>query len=328
MFSCVPGFLCGNARKRLVKLMDCNLTKKNCIRRYFKQRPHLVFIIPTTVILGILVLIPTIFLYFISVTNYELGYNLLKTKFVGIDNYIRLFSGTDKVFWYSVQISLIFMLVTTIIELVLGYFVASLLNMKEFKLKGFVFGCLIVPLAMTPSITGQIWKLMMNSEYGLFNYILNIILGLKVTWLGSYMAFMSIIIIDVWQWTPYMALIIYAGLRSLPADPYESARVDGANILQQLRYITLPLLKPLLILVILFRSMDSLKLFDIPYVLTQGGPGNATELMSLHIFRLGFAQTGFVGRAAAMSVVLLIIITVLSQLILKYLRNERGSAPQ
>lgn len=306
--------------------MNNNLAKENYIKRYFRKRPHLLFIMPTTVILGILVLIPTVFLYYISMTNYELGYNLLKVKFVGIDNYIRLFSGKDRVFWHSVQISLIFMLFTTVIELVMGYLVASLLNMKEFKLKGFVFGCLIVPIAMTPSVTGQIWKLIMNSEYGVLNYILNIITGMKITWLSANLAFLSIIIIDVWQWTPYMALIIYAGLRSIPAEPYESAKVDGANIFQKFRYITIPLLKPLLILVVLFRGMDSLKLFDIPYVLTQGGPGNTTELMSLHVFRLGFAQTGFIGRAAAMSVFLLLTITFLSQFILKYFRNERGSA--
>ncbi|MCG8498884.1 MAG: sugar ABC transporter permease [Firmicutes bacterium] len=306
--------------------MDDRLTKKKGIKQYFMQRPHLIFLMPTTIILAILVIIPTVFLYYISMTDYELGYNLLKAEFVGFENYIRLFSGKDAVFWHSVWISLLFMLATTSIELVLGYLTASLLNLKEFKLKGLVFGWLIIPIAMTPSITGQIWKLIMNAEYGLLNHILEIVFGTKITWLGAEMAFLSIIIIDIWQWTPYMALIIYAGLRSIPAEPYESARVDGANILQKFRYITIPLLKPLLILVVLFRGMDSLKLFDIPYVLTQGGPGNATELMSLHIFRLGFAQTGFIGRAAAMSVVLLLTITFLSQFILKYFRNERGRA--
>lgn len=306
--------------------MDYNLTKENRIKQYFRKRPHLAFVMPTTVILGILVLIPTIFLYYISMTNYELGYDLLKAKYVGFDNYIRLFSGKDRVFWHSVQISLIFMFVTTALELVMGYFIASLLNIKEFKLKGLVFGCLIVPIAMTPSITGQIWKLIMNSEYGVLNYILNITAGIKITWLSADFAFWSVVIIDIWQWTPYMALIVYAGLRSIPPEPYESANVDGANIFQKLWYITIPLLKPLLILVVLFRGMDSLKLFDIPYVLTQGGPGNATEIMSLHIFRLGFAQTGFIGRAAAMSIILLLIITFISQFILKYFRNERGSA--
>lgn len=306
--------------------MNDNLSEKTGIKRYFAQRPHLVFIMPTTIVLGLLVLIPTVFLYAISMTNYEMGYSLLNVKFAGLDNYIRLFSGKDKVFWYSVQISLVFMVVTTAAELVLGYFIASLLNLREFKLKGLVFGCLIIPIAMTPSIAGQIWKLMMNAEYGVLNYLLQLAAGMKIIWLSADMAFFSIVLIDIWQWTPYMALIIYAGLRSIPAEPFESAKVDGANALQNLRYITVPLLKPLLILVILFRSMDSLKLFDIPYVLTQGGPGNKTELMSLHIFRLGFAQTGFIGRAAAMSVVLLVIITFLSQFILKYFRNERGTA--
>jgi len=299
-------------------------SKNNRIKRYFHRKPYMLFILPTIIFLGLLIIFPTVFLYYISMTNFELGYSFASAKFVGLANYIRLFSGVDADFYHSVFISLIFMVVTTCLELVLGYMVALLLNHKEFKLKGLVFGCLIVPIAMTPSIAGQVWKLMMNSEYGVLDYILSFFIKTKVIWLSSDMAFFSLIIIDIWQWTPYMAMIIYAGLRAMPVEPFESAKVDGASIFQQFRYITLPLLKPLLILVILFRGMDSLKLFDIPYVLTQGGPGNVTELMSLHIYRLGFGRTGFIGRSAAMSMVLLIIITVLSQVVLKIFQKEES----
>lgn len=291
----------------------------NKTSRYFKSKPYLIYIAPTIIILGILVTVPTLFLWLISFTNYEMGYDFFSAKFVGLKNYTRLFGGGDSVFYHSLWISMLFMLITTSCELVLGYLIAALLNLKEFALKSVVVGCLIVPIAMTPSIAGQIWKLILNSEYGVLNYLLNMFFNFKITWLGPENSFMSIIMIDIWQWTPYVAVILYAGLRSMPAEPQESAMVEGANILHRFYYITLPILKPLIVLVLLFRSIDSLKLFDIPYVLTQGGPGNATELMSLHIFRLGFAQTGFIGRAAAMSVVLTLIITLVSQLFMKML---------
>ncbi|MGO4371267.1 carbohydrate ABC transporter permease [Paenibacillus sp. MCAF20] len=235
------------------------------IRSYFEKRPHLVYIMPAMVILGALTFLPTIFLYVLSVTDYELGYSSF--NFVGLDNFIRLFSGQDAEFWYSVSISIGFMIITTVIELLLGFWLAVLLD-REFKLKFLVFACMIVPIAMTPSITGQVWKLMMNAEYGVLNYFLQFVGG-KVIWLSGENAFWSTVLVDVWQNTPFVALIIYAGIRSLPSDPYEAAAIDGANNLQIFRNITMPLLWPMILLAVIFRAIDSLKTFDIPYSLTQ-----------------------------------------------------------
>ncbi|MBB6633796.1 carbohydrate ABC transporter permease [Cohnella thailandensis] len=287
------------------------------LRRYFHNRPHLVYIGPALLILGILTFVPTIFLYGLSLTNYELGYP--DFKFVGIDNFVRLFSGQDAEFWYSVRISLGFMIIVTVIELLLGFGLAVLLD-REFKLKPLAFACLIVPIAMTPSITGQIWKLMLNAENGVVNYLLGFVGG-KVIWLSAENAFLSTVLVDVWQNTPFVALIIYAGMRSLPSEPYEAAAIDGANRTQIFRYITLPLLLPMILLAVVFRAIDSLKTFDIPYSLTQGGPGSSTEFLSMHVYRLGFAQTGWVGRSAAVSVVLLVLITVISWFLIRAYRK-------
>ncbi|MGO4541442.1 carbohydrate ABC transporter permease [Paenibacillus sp. 2TAB19] len=287
------------------------------IRSYFEKRPHLVYIMPAMVILGALTFLPTIFLYVLSVTDYELGYSSF--NFVGLDNFIRLFSGQDAEFWYSVSISIGFMIITTVIELLLGFWLAVLLD-REFKLKFLVFACMIVPIAMTPSITGQVWKLMMNAEYGVLNYFLQFVGG-KVIWLSGENAFWSTVLVDVWQNTPFVALIIYAGIRSLPSDPYEAAAIDGANNLQIFRNITMPLLWPMILLAVIFRAIDSLKTFDIPYSLTQGGPGSSTEFLSLHVYRLGFAGTGWIGRSAAVSVVLLILTTVISMVLIKMYRK-------
>jgi len=287
------------------------------LRRYFHNRPHLVYIGPALLILGILTFVPTIFLYGLSLTNYELGYP--DFKFVGIDNFVRLFSGQDAEFWYSVRISLGFMIIVTVIELLLGFGLAVLLD-REFKLKPLAFACLIVPIAMTPSITGQIWKLMLNAENGVVNYLLGFVGG-KVIWLSAENAFLSTVLVDVWQNTPFVALIIYAGMRSLPSEPYEAAAIDGANRTQIFRFITLPLLLPMILLAVVFRAIDSLKTFDIPYSLTQGGPGSSTEFLSMHVYRLGFAQTGWVGRSAAVSVVLLVLITVISWFLIRAYRK-------
>lgn len=290
-------------------------------RAYFRQRPHMKYIAPAMFVMVVLSVLPTIFLLVISLTNYQLGWNFGRAKFVGIANFIRLFTGADPDFWHSVWISVAFMALATGIEMLLGFGIASLLNSSEFKLKPLVIGILIVPLAMTPSIAAQMWKLMLNAEYGIINSILQAVLNTKVVWLSQSMAFWSVLLVDCWQYTPFVTLILYAGLRSMPTEPYEAASIDGATRLQTLRFITLPMMKKLIFLALLMRAIDSLKLFDTAFVLTQGGPGNATEFLSLHVFRLANAQNGLIGRAAAVALVLLVIVTVVSRLLIREQRK-------
>lgn len=274
------------------------------------------------VTMAFLSIVSTVFLVLISLTNYQLGWKFGRAKFVGIKNFVRLFSGADPDFWHSVWISLLFMVLATCIELILGFLIAMLLNSSEFKLKPLVIGIMIIPLAMTPSIAAQMWKLMLNAEYGVINEITQKLFNLKIIWLSKDMAFWSILIVDIWQFTPFVTLIIYAGLRSMPVDPYESAEMDGANKLQILFFITIPMMRKLIYLTILLRAIDALKLFDTAFVLTQGGPGNATEFLSLHIFRLANAQNGLIGRAAATALVLLAIVTIISNLLIRQQRKE------
>jgi len=292
------------------------------IKLFLHKNQHIKYITPAMVTMFILSIVPTIFLFIISFTNYQLGWKFGRTKFVGIKNFVRLFSGADPDFWHSVWISLLFMVLATCIELILGFLLAMLLNSSEFKLKPLVIGIMIIPLAMTPSIAAQMWKLMLNSEYGIVNEILQSLFNLKVVWLSKDMAFWSILIVDIWQFTPFVTLIIYAGLRSLPVDPYESAAMDGASTIQMLFYITIPMMRKLIYLTILLRAIDALKLFDTAFVLTQGGPGNATEFLSLHVYRLANAQNGLIGRAAATALVLLVIVTVISNFLIRQQRKD------
>jgi multiple sugar transport system permease protein len=213
------------------------------------------------------------------------------------------------------------MLLATGLEMALGFFIASLLNNTEFMCKPLIVGIMIVPLAMTPSIAAQMWKLMLNAEYGILNHILQSLFHVKVVWLSPQLAFWSVLLVDLWMFTPFVTLIIYAGLRSMPAEPYESAAIDGASRLQMLRFITLPMMRKLLFLTILMRAIDSLKLFDTAFVLTQGGPGNATEFLSLHVYRLANAQNGLIGRAASVALVLLVIVSAVSTALIKQQRK-------
>ncbi len=292
------------------------------VKQYLKKRPYLPYIAPAMIIMISLTIFPTVFLYLISMTNYQLGWDWGRVRFVGLENYFRLFTGGDPDFWNAVYISLKFMVITTAAEMVFGFFIGKLLSDMEFSLKPAVFAILIVPIVMTPSIAGNIWKLMFNAEYGIINYLLNQLGISGVAWLDADMSFCSVIIADVWQWTPFVALISYAGLCSLPADQYEAARIDGGNAVQLFRYITLPSLRGLILLTMIFRTADSLKIYDMPFVLTQGGPVNSTEFLSLHIYRLANAQNGLIGRAAANAIVLVAISTVVSRGLMHYQRKE------
>lgn len=294
------------------------------LRRCLSRNPHWKYIAPAMIVLFALSIAPTLFLLGVSLTNYQLGWKLSRAKFVGFANYTRLFTGRDPDFWHAVLISVEFMVLATAVQMVLGFIVALMLNKREFRLKPLIVGILIVPLAMTPTIAGQMWKLMFNAEYGLINYVLDALFGVKVTWLSSQMAFWSILIVDVWQFTPFVALILYAGLRSLPTDPLEAAMIDGAGPVRSLFYVTIPMMKKLIFLALLMRAVDALKLFDTAFVLTQGGPGNATEFLSLHVYRLVNAQNGLLGRGAAVAVVLLVLVTIISRMLIRLQRRKEG----
>lgn len=288
----------------------------------WKRKPYLLYISPAMMIMTVLTVFPSVFLYVISMTNYQLGWDFSQARWVGFSNYLRLFTGEDSDFYNAVFISLKFMTLAASIEMVLGFLIGKLLNDSEFKLKPLVFAILIIPIVMTPTIAGNIWKLMFNAEYGIVNYWIGKLGFEKVAWLDADHAFFSVLLADIWQWTPFVILIFYAGMRSLPHEQYEAARVDGANTLQLFRHITLPALRPLIFLILIFRTVDSLKIYDMPFVLTQGGPGNSTEFLSLHIYRLANAQNGLIGRAAANAVVLLIISTVISAVLIRLQRKE------
>lgn len=307
------------------KVASKSQVKKNVLAErqpWLKQNPYMPFVTPTLVVMSLLFVLPILFVFIISLTNYELGNSLEQIRFEGLGNYIRLFNGKQVGFYHSIYISLLFTVLGTLLQLVIGMACALVLNC-DFKGKAAAVACLIIPIALTPSISSQIWKLMLNKEFGVINYFLKGLTGITVSWMDSKHAFLSVLIATVWQFTPFVTLMLYAGLRSLPESPYESAKLEGANKIQTFVYITLPMMKRLIVLCCLFRVIDMLKTFDIPYVLTQGGPGTATQFLGLLIYDTGFGESDFVSRAAAMAVILIIIVSALSLILFKVMAKAR-----
>ena len=176
-------------------------------------------------------------------------------------------------------------------------------------------------MVVTPVMAGLLWRLMFNNLLGVVNAFLAPF-GLEQNWLGSpKIAILSVSIVEAWQWTPFVALILYAGLRALPEGPIEAAQLDGASGWKMLRFVLLPMLRPIMGLVIALRVIDGLKIFDTAFALTQGGPGNATETLGLRVFHTGLYQTGLIGRASAMAVMLLVLVTICFRYVGKYLNR-------
>jgi multiple sugar transport system permease protein len=209
------------------------------------------------------------------------------------------------------------------IEFLLGLALAMLLH-GTIRGRNLFRALLLVPLMLAPVVVGVIWRLMLNSNFGALNGTLKRF-GFHaeaLTWTASpKLAMASVIIADVWQWTPFMFLILLAGLQAIPQEPYEAALVDGSTAWQTFRYVTLPLLKPAILIALLLRTMDLLRVFDHIFILTEGGPGFATETLSLYIYRTAFRFSNF-GYAAAMSFVLLVLTNLISVAYIRMLRAQ------
>ncbi|PSJ61726.1 carbohydrate ABC transporter permease [Kumtagia ephedrae] len=205
--------------------------------------------------------------------------------FVGLDNYRRVLA--DRAFWASVGVTVKFTLAAVILEMVLGIAIAFLIHSAT-KGKGIIRSLMVLPLATSAAVTGLFWRYLYDTQFGLINYFLGLLHLPQPNWLGDYtIALWSVVLFDVWQWTPFVALIALAGLQALPKEPFEAAELDGASTFRVLRTLTFPMLKPVLFLVLVLRTIDSVRLYDAVAVLTRGGPGTVTESMTFYLYRTG-----------------------------------------
>jgi len=259
---------------------------------------------PALFFLFSVVLFPLIFSYYVSLTHFPLA-EFRITEWVGLDNYIYIL--TSPRFWHSVAFTGGFTVIAVSIEFFLGLGFALLFDREIFGGR-ILRSLMLMPMLMAPIVVSMIWKYILHAKVGILNYVLKS-LGLPhPAWLSTTpYAMISVILIDVWEWTPFMFLILSAGLASLPREPVEAALIDGATKYQILRHITLPLLKPVIFIAIMLRAMDALKVFDILFVTTRGGPGIATESLTYYIFNLTLARRtiGISCAAAIISVFML-----------------------
>ncbi|HEY1372823.1 MAG TPA: sugar ABC transporter permease [Candidatus Binatia bacterium] len=239
----------------------------------------------------------------------------LGEKFVGLENYADL--ATDSVALESLAVTLLFVGVSATLEVLVGAGMALLLN-ESFRGRGLVRAAVLVPWAIPTVVSSQMWRYIFNDRYGLFNFLVfgrdtsRYIAPLAEPWLAR----AAIIFADVWKTSSFAALIILAGLQTIPDELYEAAEVDGAGAWQKLRRITLPLLKPALLLALLFRTIDAFKVFDLVFVMTQGGPADATNVLQFYGYKKIFAE-GMIGYGSAISVGVFLISLALALLYIR-----------
>jgi multiple sugar transport system permease protein len=200
----------------------------------------------------------------------------------------------------------------------IGFLIAILLNQVE-RFRNVYYFILLIPLLINPVVVGLIWRMFLHPQLGILNYLIGFIGIEPVNWLGDPQnAFITIIFVDIWHQVSFMIILLLAGLASIPEEPYEAARVDGANAFQQFRDITLPYMRPVIIITLLIRLIFALKTYDLIYIMTKGGPGDATDLISYYIYRSAFIGLDL-GQAASMSVILLFIVCIIIYPLFKYM---------
>jgi multiple sugar transport system permease protein len=242
---------------------------------------------PVMVFMGAVSVIITVYVVWLTMQNISL-LRPGQQQFIGLDNYLRLLFDARGL--AALGRTVMFTIAATVIELVLGLGIALLLD-REFIAKRVVRALILVPIVMTPVVVGLTWRFLFDPSSGMANYLLST-LGIEaVDWLGSpSVAIFALLIADIWQWTPFVVLLTMASLESLPGDPQNAARVDGAREWQVLWHITLPMLQRALLVVGIIRAIDSIKAFDIFYIMTRGGPALSTETLNLYGYIVAFTN--------------------------------------
>lgn len=288
---------------------------------WFNRNLKWIYVLPALLFVLLMMVLPV--LYTVRLSFFEWSMSAVSPPvFVGFANYAALFK--DERFWDATVNTFYFTIVALAIEVTLGLAVALLLN-RKFKGKNVAKTVMLLPMVATPVAMGMVWMLMYEPSIGAANMLLKAI-GLEPQLFLASMTQVipSLILVDVWQWTPMVSLILLAGLSTLPTDPYESADVDGANAWQKFIHITLPLLMPTIIIATMLRLIDVLKTYDIIYATTQGGPNLKSETLNIYGYVLGFQYFKF-GYASALLVVFFLIVLALTLLLIMFRNRTRDA---
>jgi len=273
------------------------------------QRTKYVFLVPTIVYFLLLGIFPLLFSLALVFSSWQPGTR--EIAFVGLANLERLVG--DQRFWNALPLTVVYVFVAVTVELWLGFFIALALQ-PDIRGKHVFRLLFVLPMLLPPIAISYTWKMLFDFNRGPINYALGLLGIPPVQWLaGSQTAVLSLVIVDVWQWTPFVALAMLAALESLPTELYEAAVVDGASAWSLVRYISLPLLQPYIVAILLLRAIDAFKIFDTVFVLTGGGPGTATEVLNFYAYVAGFRpfNMGFTATVSWSIVVIMIVIFML-----------------
>jgi multiple sugar transport system permease protein len=272
---------------------------------------------PALSALLLVILFPIFFALYTSVFDYTLMHPL-HDDFVGLAHYRSALGDTD--FGDSLWVTLRFVAAVVILEFLLGFTIALMLNTVE-RGKNVYYLILLFPLLINPVVVGLIWRMFLHPVLGIVNYLLGLIGIGGVNWLGDPAnAFWTVVLVDIWHQVSFMVILLLAGLSALPREPYEAARMEGASAIQTFIHITLPLMRPIIVVTLLIRLIFAVRTYDLIYIMTRGGPGQATDLVSYFIYRQAFVTLN-IAQAAAMSVILLLIVLALTAWLHRYMRS-------
>jgi multiple sugar transport system permease protein len=285
------------------------------------RRDVLLLVVPAAIYLVVFSIFPL--LYSLGISFFDWSQTTSTFTFIGLDNYTRL--TADPVFWQAAVNTAILVIAAVAIQVVLG---TALALFFDLHLRGswFVRGVLILPMLLTPVVVGLMWRALLNPDWGMVNWVLGE-LGLpQPLWLADpKLALITLVLVDSWQWTPFIMVIVFARLQALPRDVFEASAVDGAGRIATLRRVTLPLLAPAIVFAAVFRSIDAFRSFDVVFGLTYGGPGRLTTTLSFYAWETGFSFTRY-GYASAIAYVMVVVATVAFTILAARLALRRADA--
>jgi multiple sugar transport system permease protein len=278
------------------------------------------FVVPALLVVCAVIVFPWAFTLWMSVHEWKVG---AAPAFVGLANYIRL--PNDPRFLDAVWQTLVYTALSVILPLLFGTLAACVFNAR-FPLRGLLRGIFILPMMATPVAIALVWTMMFHPQLGVLNYLLSLVGIPPQLWVFHPATVIpSLVLVETWQWTPLVMLIVLGGLAALPVEPYESAQIDGASLWQVFRHITLPLVAPFLFVAAMIRMIDAVKSFDIIFAITQGGPGTASETINIYLYSVAFAYYD-VGYGSAIAVVFFGLIVALAAALLAVRRRTQGAA--
>ena len=272
---------------------------------------------PALSALLLVILFPIFFALYTSTFDYTLM-RPVHDDFVGLAHYRSALRDVE--FGHSLWVTLRFVAAVVILEFLLGFTVALMLNTVE-RGKNVYYLILLLPLLINPVVVGLIWRMFLHPVLGILNYLLGLIGIGGVNWLGDPAnAFWTVVLVDIWHQVSFMVILLLAGLSALPREPYEAARMEGASAVQTFIHVTLPLMRPVIMVTLLIRLIFAVRTYDLIYIMTRGGPGQATDLVSYFIYRQAFVTLN-IAQAAAMAVILLLIVLTLTAYLHRYMRS-------